>query len=153
MFELRLDGEVELARKERAFQTEKKTGTTNMERESLDGQVAYMQDRGQGRVPGPCFCKASYALGSLDFIFKARRFWGVEEKGRWAGRGRETISQWTRLLSSSPSNPRTCPSQERGRAVIVEMVRSIKAPWGDLSQFSSLHPLTLENHLPQEWKT
>ena len=76
MFVLRLDGEVELGREKRAFQVEKTAGTTNIEKKRvrMGATAGYVQGRGGAELLDPHSCKASCALGSLDSIFKARRF-------------------------------------------------------------------------------
>ena len=40
---------------------------------------------------------------------------------------------------------------EEGK-LFIETIQNVKALGGDSSQFSSHHPLTLENQFPQEWK-
>lgn len=59
-------------------QVEKTAGTTNIEKKRVrmgDRGRGMCRARGWGRVKaGSPSCKASCALGSLDSIFKARRF-------------------------------------------------------------------------------
>lgn len=65
---------------------EGKAGRTDMERERVWMSKEFgvcTGRRGGERLPGPLSCKASCALGSLDFILRARGFRGkVSRRGK-----------------------------------------------------------------------
>lgn len=92
-------------------------------------------------------CPTEFGLYPLG-----QRVWWL---GKW-GRGQkgETRSP-PDDLETSPGPFQTLavhPSRVGGRAVIVEMVQSVKDPWGDWGPYFSVLPLTLENHLALQWK-